>query len=163
TRQDKVIDFLTRTVDAKKQQQLPFVVRLLEKSDLLMYRFGKQVDEKEVQRIKQGETVDPAVLTTWLKPDKNNINTDHPPQRRPGDQRAAARLDLEDLVHPLRSGTNTPGSANAAAKLENSTYLQAIVVISDGNNNAGSDEALIEFLSRVNNPRRSIPVFTVGV
>ena len=159
TRQDKVIDFLTRTVDAKKQPQLPFVVRLLEKSDVVMYRFGKQVDEKEVQRIKQGESIDPNVLSSWLKPDKAQIKVDH----LPADKQAAARLDLEDLIHQLRSGTNIPGSANAAAKLENNTYLQAIILISDGNNNAGSDEALIEFLTRVNNTRRNIPVFTVGV
>ncbi len=159
TRQDKVIDFLTRNVDAKKQPQLPFITRLLQKSDIVMYRFGKLVDEKEVQRVKQGETLDRDVLAAWLNPNADRINVD----KLPEDKRAAARLDLQDLIAQLRSGTNIPGSANGAIKLENNTYLQAIILISDGNNNAGSDEALIEFLTRVNNPRRNIPVYTIGV
>jgi hypothetical protein len=159
SRQDKVIDFITRDVDAKKQAQTPFIARVLDKSDVVMYRFGKLVDEKEVQRLKQGETIGADVLSTWLKPDKANIKVDHLPQ----DKQGQARLDMEDLIAQLRSGTNIPGSANGAAKLENNTYLQAIILVSDGNNNAGSDESLLEFLSRVNNPRRTIPVFTIGV
>lgn len=159
TRQGKVIDFLTRTVDAKKQPQTAFLDRVLQNTDVVMYRFGKLVDEKEVQRIKQGETIGTDVLTAWLNPNKKDIRVGH----LPADKQGQARLDLEELIAQLRSGTNIPGSANAAIKLENNTYLQAIILISDGNNNAGSDEALYELRTRVDNPRRSIPVYAIGV
>jgi len=33
----------------------------------------------------------------------------------------------------------------------------------DGNSNVGGDEAMQEFITRVNNARRTIPVYTVGV
>ncbi len=160
TRQDKVIEFLTAPVDAKKQPQTPFIERVLKNTDVVMYRFGKMVDEKEVHRVKQGGTFGAAEFGVWLKPDKANIKV---PDNIPEDKRGQFRLDQEDLIEQLTSGTNIPGSVNAAAKLENNTYLQAIIIVSDGNNNAGSDEALLELLTRVNNPRRSIPVFTIGV
>jgi hypothetical protein len=160
TRQDKVIEFLTATTDAKKQPQTPFIERVLKNTDLVMYRFGKTVDEKEVHRIKQGESIDLATLKAWLKPDRANIKV---PDNIPEDKRGQARLDQEELIEMLLSGTNIPGSANAAAKLENNSFLQGIIIISDGNNNAGSDEALMELRARVDNPRRSIPVFTIGV
>jgi hypothetical protein len=160
TRQDKVIAFLTSDRDLRKEPQTPFLDRVLGNTDLVMYRFGSKLDEKEVQRIKQAEQVHVDRLTRWLKPNKADIVL---PADLPEDKRGQAKLDLEDLYDQLVAGTNIPGSANAALKLENNSYLQAIIVISDGNNNAGSDEALIELLARVNDQRRNVPVFTVGV
>ena len=130
-------------MDAKKQAQTPFMDRVLKNTDLVMYRFGKQIDEKEVQRIKQGGTYNVAELTSWLKPDKKNIKL---PDGIPADKQGQARLDMEDLIEQLLGGTNVAGSVNAAAKLENNTFLQAIIVFSDGNSNSGSDESLHEFL-----------------
>jgi hypothetical protein len=160
TRQDKVIALLTAEVDVRKQPHTPFLDRVLASTDLVMYRFGPKVDEKEVHRVKQSGGMSLDDLNRWLKPNKVDIKL---PADTPKDKEGQARLDLEELIDQLKSGTNIPGSANASAKLENNTYLQAIVIFSDGNNNAGSDEALQEFITRVNDPRRPIPVFTVGV
>jgi hypothetical protein len=159
SRQDKVIHFLTRMPDAKTNLTQPFIDRVLKNTDVVMYRFGKMVDEKEVHRLRQGGTFSAEQLAAWLKPDKSKINVD----RLPEDKRGQARIDLEEQIDQLLGGTNIPGSANGAAKLENNSYLQAIIIVSDGNNNAGSDEALQEFLARTNNPRRPIPVCTIGV
>jgi hypothetical protein len=159
TRQDKIIAFLTQMPDPKTNLDQPFLDRVLKNSDVVMYRFGKMVDEKEVQRVGQRGNLSAEHVTAWLKPDKSKINVDKVPE----DKRGQARLDLEEQIDQLLGGTNIPGSLNGAMKLEINSYLQAIVVISDGNNNAGSDEALQEFLARANNPRRPIPVYTIGV
>jgi hypothetical protein len=55
------------------------------------------------------------------------------------------------------------GSALQVAKLETSSFVQAIIIISDGQSNLGSADAIKEFLARVNNPKRKIAVFTIGV
>jgi hypothetical protein len=161
TRQDKVIKFLTAEMDAKKEPQTPFMARVLKNTDLDMYRFGFDLDEKEIQRVKQGGTVSVEQLNRWLKPDKSQIVM----PANPAEEKKAAqeRQDLEDFLDRLRSGTNIGGAAQKVAKLESNSYVQAIVIVSDGNNNVGGDEPLQEFLTRVNNPRRTIPVFTIGV
>src|SRR5262249_41884496 len=58
---------------------------------------------------------------------------------------------------------NVPGSVLQVAKLEGGNLIQAMVIFSDGQSNTGSDESATEFINRVNNPRRPIPVYTVGV
>ncbi len=157
SRQDKIIRLLTASADP---DQPPLLDRALRVTDLHLYRFGAVLDEKDVRRVSQGGTLKADQLTRWLKPNKNDIAV---PDDVPPDKQTQALQDLQDLVDKLVGGTNIGGSANAAAKLENNTYLQAIVVFSDGNSNVGGDEQLQEFLTRVNNPRRTVPVFTVGV
>jgi hypothetical protein len=160
TRQDKVIRFLTTNLDANKNVQVPFMDRVLKNTDVEAYRFGAKLDEKEIKRLKQGGTISVAELNRWLKLDKNDIII---PADTPEDKKAQLRQDAEDLIETLRSGTNIGGSANAMAKLEANSYVQAIIIVSDGKDNVVGDQGLKEFQQRVDNPRRSIPVFTIGV
>jgi hypothetical protein len=160
SRQDKIIHFLSTHTGTKGQEQSAFLDRVLKSTDLDLYRFGPVLDEKEVQRLKQGGGFEIADLARWLKPKKADVKL---PDGVPEKDRDLKKQELEDFVDLLVSGTNIGGSALQAARLENNSYLQAIVVFSDGNSNVGGDEALQEFLTRVNNPRRTVPVFTVGV
>jgi hypothetical protein len=162
TRQDKIVKFLTASAGADKQEEPPFVERVLQNTAVDMYRFGLMLDEKEVQRLSQGGAITADQLAVWLKPNKANIKLVFPNDMTE-DKKTLAKQDAEDFIDKLVSGTNIGGAANAAAKLESNSYLQAIVVVSDGNSNAGGDESLSEFLLRVNNPRRTVPVFTIGV
>jgi hypothetical protein len=160
TRQDKVIRFLTTSLDANKRAQTPFMDRVLAVSDVDAYRFGIMLDEKDVQRVKQGGTLSAADLNRWLKPDKNDIVI---PKGTPEDKKAIVRQEMEEFLENLKSGTNIGDSLNTMAKLEANSFIQAIIVVSDGNHNTGGNDGLAEFLTRVNNPRRTIPVFTIGV
>jgi hypothetical protein len=136
---------------------------------LTMYRFGPVPDETDVVNLhhkKEKEkafTLDEA--NKFLKPDRNHIKS--PNVEGLKDEEVKEKLALYakrlDLVDTLRSGTNIGGSCLQVHKLENTSFIQAIIVVSDGQSNLGSDDARSEFMARVNNPKRPIPVITVGV
>src|SRR5207302_8270175 len=96
----------------------------------------------------------------WLKPDKATIAV---PANLPAPEQAKLRARLNDLYDDLATGTNVGGSALQVAKLEAGNLVQALVLVSDGQSNQGSDAAVKEFLDRVGNPKRPVHVFTVGV
>ena len=68
-----------------------------------------------------------------------------------------------DTVDTLFAGTNYGGAALQMHKLENNSFIQAIVIFGDGQWNLGTNDATMDFINRVNNPKRPIPVITVGV
>ena len=152
TRQDKVIDVLTA--------KAAFVQKVLQKSPITAYRFGAVADEADVIKLNAGDNWTAAQWAHWLKPSRSNIKID---PKLPEDEQQKERAKLSDLVDSLVGGTNVGGAALQVAKAEAGNDIQAIVVFSDGQSNIGSDEATKEFLGRVNNPKRPIQVFTVGV
>jgi hypothetical protein len=152
TRQDKVINLLT--------SKAAFVQRVLQKSPITAYRFGSVADEADVVNLQKGETWTAAQWAAWLKPDKKNIKVD---ATRPEEEQLKEKAKLSDLIDALTDGTNVGGAALQVAKAESGSFIQAIVVFSDGQSNVGSDDAVKEFLGRVNNEKRKTHVFTVGV
>ncbi len=152
TRQDKVIDVLTA--------KAALVQKVLQKSPITAYRFGAVADEADVVNLNAGDAWTVAQWAHWLKPSRSNIKID---PKLPEDERQKERAKLSDLVDSLVGGTNVGGAALQVAKAEAGHDIQAIVVFSDGQSNIGSDEATKEFLGRVNNPKRPVQVFTVGV
>lgn len=160
TRQDKVIELVAG--------KAALVQKVLDKTDIVAYRFGSVADEGEVVKLNtrdgQAWTPDGKVWTAaewaaWLKPDKKKIKVD---PSKSADEQLKEKARKADLYDALIAGTNVPGAANQIAKAETGSFLQAIVIFSDGQSNVGSDEGR-EFLNRVNNPKRPIQVYTVGV
>ncbi len=152
TRQDKVIKLLT--------SQAAIVQKTLQKSPITAYRFGSVADETSVLHLQEGQTLTAAQWAAWLKPDKKAIKID---VTKPEEEQLKERAKLSDMIDSLTEGTNVGGAALQVAKAETGSFTQAIVIFSDGQSNLGSDDATKEFLARVNNPKRPIQVFTVGV
>ncbi|MCI0378879.1 MAG: VWA domain-containing protein [Gemmataceae bacterium] len=161
TRQDKVIQALAG--------KAALYQKVLEKSPITAYRFGSVADEVEVLNLKAGATYTVEQWAKWLRPDKQDIVV--PEFRVPGDEKTRLteedklkyRAKMQDLYDSLVSATNVGGSALQIAKAEAGSFVQAIVLFSDGQSNVGSDESVREFASRVTFGKRPIQVFTVGV
>jgi len=159
TRQDKVIKFLSANGAGKRP--LAFLDLVLEKTPVTAYRFGTVADDVNFKYFKDGEKGPTREeWAAWLKPDKAQILV---PAKVPEAERAKFRDRLLDLYDDLTNGTNIGGSALQVARLEAGSLLQAVVLVSDGQSNQGNDSAVKEFLDRVNNPKRPVHVFTVGV
>jgi hypothetical protein len=160
TRQAKVLQWLAATLDKNKQPQTAFLERVLAKSPVTMLRFGSLLDEKYPLAYKQSEPWKAEEIALWLRPDKTAIQI---PKSVSEAEQPKERAKLEDLYDSLLGGTNIGGSILQAAKLEAGNLLQAIVIVSDGQSNLGSDEAFREFHARVTGGRHKIPVITIGV
>jgi len=160
TRQAKVLQFLTSTLDKNKKPQTAFLDRVLAKTPLTAYRFGSQLDEKFPLVLSQGATWKEDDWVAWLRPDKSKIEV---PKNLTEAEQLKERARLEDLYDSLLGGTNIGGSILQGAKLEAGSLLQAIIVVSDGQSNLGSDEAFREFRARVSGGKRNVPVITIGV
>jgi hypothetical protein len=140
---------------------------------------------------KKPQTVTDAEWKKWLKPDKTNVEKPDFDEIRKEEVRKekltenAGKKKLSedernekvkeiykekmdqyarrlDLVDSLRGGTNIGGACLQAHKIEANSFIQAIIVVSDGQSNLGSDDARSAFLSRVTG-RKPIPVITIGV
>ncbi|MCI0681279.1 MAG: VWA domain-containing protein [Gemmataceae bacterium] len=160
TRQAKVLHFLTSTLDRNKKPQTAFLDRVLSKTPVTAYRWGGVLDEKFALNWKIGEPSKIDDLALWLRPDKTSIEL---PKGLSEAEQPKERAKLEDLYDSLLGGTNVGGSILQAAKLEAGNLLQAIVIVSDGQSNLGSDEAFREFHARVSGGKRNVPVITIGV
>lgn len=164
SRQEKILEFMTKKAGEK---DFAFGDKVLAKTPMTMYRFGPVLDEVDVLNFhpKKDKGIDPKALEKFLKPNKNDIqkpNVDGLKEEE-AKQKMAEYNKRVDLVDLLKSGTNIGGSALQAHKLENNSLVQAIIIVSDGQSNMGSDDARNDFLARVNNQRRPIPVITIGV
>jgi hypothetical protein len=167
TRQDKVIKFLAEAPANRgakipgTAQPLTFFDRVLEKTPATAYRFGTVPDEMHVKHLPAGSKgYGVGDLVAWLKPDKGKIAV---PADLPEADKGKFRARLNDLYDDLLNGTNIGGAALQVMRLEAGSLIQAVVLVSDGQSNQGSDAAVKEFLDRVNNPNRPVHVFTVGV
>lgn len=160
TRQDKVIQFLTSVAQKGDAKTRSFTEQIVQKSPVTAYRFGSLADETSVQHLKEGVLPTLAEWTDFLKPDKKKIQI---PAKMPAEEQIKLRGKLNDLYDSLLGGTNVGGAALQVARLEAGSWLQAIVIISDGQSNLGSDDAVKEFLARVGSTRKKINVFTIGV
>lgn len=160
SRQDKVIHFLSNRAGKGGQPRAAFLDRLLHKTPANLYRFGVLADDLDVRKLEDGKVLTAEELKDWLKPDRKKIVV---PEKLPPEEQAKLRAKLNDLYEGLTGGTNVGGSALQVAKQEAGSFLQAIILFSDGQSNVGSDEAVKEFLARVGNPKRKVQVYTVGV
>lgn len=160
TRQAKVLQLLTSTLDKNKKPQTAFLDRVLAKTPLTVYRFGGMLDERFTLSYKMGDAWKQDELGGFLFPDKSKIEL---PKGLSEAKQQDERAKLEDLLDSLNGGTNIGGAALQVSKLEAGSFLQAIVVVSDGQSNLGSDEAFREFLARVQSGKRQVPVIAVGV
>jgi len=168
SRQDKILHWLTAKKDDKDREVTPFIDRVLAKTPVTAYRYGPVLDEGDIVNLdlEKEKSLTAVAWKKWLSPDKNDVIA--PNLDKVKDEDAKKELTAQynkrlDLIEILRSGTNIGGAALQAHKIENNSFLQAIVIVSDGQSNVGSDDARSDFLMRVNNPKRLIPVLTVGV
>lgn len=152
SRQDLVIEMLAGKAAVMQ--------KVLAKSPVTAYRFGGIVDEDNVVNLKEGELWTKEQWVAWLKPDKNAIVVN---EKLSPEEQLKDRIKQADRIDSLTQYTNLPGAALQVAKLEASNLVQALVIFSDGQSNVGSDEAAREFVARVTNPRKPVPVYTVGV
>jgi hypothetical protein len=169
SRQEKIVRLMTDKKMVGGEEQSPFLDRVVEKSPLLSARFGPILDDIDMINLhaKKQKSLPTEDWRKWLNPDKKDIlrpNVDNlkddDPKRKELLERFAKR---ETMVDTLRSGTNIGGACLSMHKLEGSGYVQAIIVVSDGQSNVGSDDARSQFLDRVNSSKRTIPVITIGV
>src|SRR5262249_58039624 len=121
TRQAKVLQFLTSTLDKNKKPQTAFLDRVLAKTPLTAYRFGSQLDEKFPLVLPQGATWKEDDWVAWLRPDKSKIEV---PKNLTEAEQLKERARLEDLYDSLVGGTNIGGSILQGAKLEAGSLLQ---------------------------------------
>jgi hypothetical protein len=165
TRQDKVLTFLTANDEAKGQKA--FLDRVVQKSRVDMYRFGPFLDENDIVNLhpKKQTTIAVKELDLFLKPNKKDVKEPDVKDLKEEEakEKIAQFINRLKTVEGLRTGTNYGGAALQLLKIENSSYIQAIVVIGDGQSNMGSSDALTDALARANNPKRPIPIITVGV
>lgn len=168
SRQDKVREFLTAKLNQKKQPRTPFLDRVVAKSPVKMYRFGDILDETETitLNMKDRKSLSPQECKEFLTPGLKPVPK--PDVANLPKAQADKKLDEYDAkiraIAGLKRATNIGGALLQLDKLENTSFVQAYIVISDGQSNSKADYAArMEFLSRVNNPKRVIPVITVGV
>ncbi len=178
TRQDKVLDFLSRGDG---------FLKLLEKRNpVTAFRFGMSRDEEFLQLAEGGgftkeewdkrlqdrrddpraELPEPRAfpseyLTSWLKP----TATVTPPEdwvKSEKDRFAKLQeLNQKLLNAGLFSGTNVGDSVLSLVNREMNNMVQGIVVFTDGRSTHGSATALAEIESRARSA--NIPIFVVGV
>jgi hypothetical protein len=165
TRQDKVLKFLTASGDESDEKAV--INRIVQKSRVDAYRFGEILDENDILNLhpKKKKSLPRTEWEQFLKPDKKNV----PAADVKGLSDDDAKIKIAQFVNrlktieSLRSGTNYGGAGLQMHKIENSSLIQAIIMIGDGQSNKGSDDARTDFLARVNNPKKPVPVITIGV
>lgn len=163
TRQDKVIAFATEKKGKNSEEMKPaFLQQLLDKTPVSAYRFGMRPDTRFVAKFEIDQPFDKYDWASWLKPDRNNIRVPNA-DKLSEDEKAKERGKLYELIESLTRGTNIGGSAMQVANLEMNSLLQAVIIISDGQSNLGSEDTIEEFKARLNAGQRVVPVFTVGV
>jgi len=160
SRQEKVVQALLGTDAPNEGNKAPFLGEFVKKAPVWAYRFGPALDEANVLTFAENRPAKAEDLTPWLTLDKEKIVV---PSAVEDAKKDEYRAKVLDHYESLKSRTNISGSALQALKVESNSYLQAIVLISDGQSNLGSDDATRELLSRVNNRRQTVPLFTVGV
>jgi hypothetical protein len=160
TRIEKVVKFLTGDLDKSKTNQTSFMDRLLQKTPVSVYRFGSQIDASHVMHLNEGQRNMAEEWRAFLKLDKRKIKV---PEKLSPEEQSKERARLQELFDSLLNGTNVVGSALQAAKLETGSLLQSIIIVSDGQSNQGGDDALKEFVARVESKKRPVHVFTIGV
>lgn len=171
TRKQQVVRLLKspRKIGEIEKNMLQMV---LEKSPLTIYRCGGKVDEKAVHTFTTYADAANFDWDEWLNPDPDKIPEAKIVEKEgmtEDDKSKALKKALEevttrrnDLVN-LLEGTNLYGALDKISNLERTSYLQSIVLFSDGHSNSGSEDTLREFFSRMEKPNPPINVFTIGV
>jgi hypothetical protein len=163
TRQDKILQFLA----AAGRKDKSFADTILAKSPLDMYRFGPVLDEADAIRLHPNKDKSFAFnhAAAWLKPDENKMKA---PDVTGLSDEVAKQKSAEfgkriEMLRLLKTGTNIGGSLLQMHKIENNSHIQAVVLFSDGQSNLGTEDIQNQVRERFNNPKRPIPLFTVGV
>jgi hypothetical protein len=167
SRQDLIANWLIGEEDEAGRQKVAFMDRVLQKTPVTAGRFGAVLDENDMLNLnlKKEKTLTAAEWRKWLKPDKKNVartfeDIKDDKVRKEKEEEYHKRIDMIEM---LLAGTNIGGACLQMHKLENNSFIQAIIVVSDGQSNLGSEDAMMDFKNRANNPKRPIPVITVGV
>jgi hypothetical protein len=160
-RQDQVLQLLTARYNLGGQDRT-FMQHLLQKSPVVLYRFGGILDKSpQFYTPGRAEPLSKDEFVTWLKPSKANAQPD--PKDKEDDP-DTARAKAQAHVERLLEGTDIAGPAFEATQHELGTHnLQAVIIFSDGQRNRGSDESVRELVNRASTSKRPIHIVTVGV
>lgn len=161
SRLDKVLRQLTAP-DASGQT---FLNRLQDKSPLTLYRFGGVLDEWFPWHTPGDLPQTQEQWRAWLYPERQHVQL--PPawagRTLSTEERQKWQLKYQELCDDLVQSTNISGAALTAVTREAGHLLQAVILFSDGRNNAGSAETFRELQVRAQNPKRPFALITVGV
>jgi hypothetical protein len=165
SRQDKIIDFLTRNYVADDNKQSSWLEHVVLKTPVTAYRFGAVLDDFELKQFTEGGKVDSAQWGEFLHPDRAKLVV---PKEINGKALTAKQFDdlkirLETMYDTLTRGTNISGSALSAAVRETGHKIQAIVIFSDGQSNLGTNDSMRELYARAASANPPIDIITVGV
>ncbi len=182
TRQEQVLEFLTRKSGAEGEKQLNFIGQLEAKNPVVAYRFGSKLDEeyllfqggrvltrteKEKPEIVDGKQVVPEVGSladaywkAWLMPEgKVDLAGLSDAEKKRIDK--LATLNAKLIGERFAAGTNIGEPLLAILGKEANNRLQGIVVFTDGRNTEGSTSAMRELEARAKAAK--VPLFVVGV
>ncbi len=166
TRQDKILTMLSTLKKDAEGKESTFIDRIVQKSPVTAYRFGHVLDEGDVMHLTKNNSTTAEDWAKWLRPDKKHVKDPKLDEIKDDKIREEKQAEYQrrlDLIDGLKTGTNIAGACLQMHKLEGNGLLQAIVVVSDGQSNIGSDDARTDFINRVTGSRRSVPVITIGV
>jgi hypothetical protein len=160
TRQDKVLKIFTEPyADGRGGDELNLIERLQAKSNVVVYRFGGEPDP-------EGEFFDshrkwtPLEWRAFLHPDPKTIM----PKKGMTEVEAQRYVDDRKFLYDrLLNSTDLGGSVLRITQRESNNHIQAVIVISDGQNNRGSEEAYRQIVNWASNPRKPVQVYTVGI
>ncbi len=171
TRQDKILKLFNTAYNLDRQQRT-FLEHVLQKSPVVLYRFGGVADKEPVffsptdkKLLDKEEFVTwlKGDFEKWLKPDVKDLPVakDDDPAK---DKKDAARREKAALFEKLLTSTDIAGPALEIVQREaGANNIQAVILFSDGQRNRGGDEAVRELLQRASNPKRPMQIITVGV
>jgi hypothetical protein len=191
TRQDKVIQFITRTWnDAKTGESTSFFPELMKKNPVYCYRFGRTLDESflvldggkrwtreewEERQNVTGSASDrkrelgddprlagkPLTEDSWRAWLKPDTRVPPGAEATPEDKEAFRK---EQELNKRRFGGTALGEAALLAfnrETTNNSRVQAIVVFSDGRSNEGSTQAYFDLADRAK--KANVPVIVLAV
>src|SRR5438309_2213299 len=149
SRQDKIIAWLT----AAHGDKGTVIEQMLRKSPLSIYRFGGTLDDRTVIHLrdvsdwlKKGWTKDD--WARFLKPERPDVpeilkkeekDLTEDEKKKRDDEQKRYQADV-GLVEDLRGGTNIGLALQRVAEQETGEFVQAIVLVSDGQSNLGTEE-----------------------
>jgi hypothetical protein len=169
-RQDKIIQFLT-------DDQIQFLKRLHQTNPVTCYRFGQELDE-DAKEYPRGSSWSKEELSDWLKIDpeqkalRKQITAAErklEDAKRREDKDAIERLEREvkhlqrkaELEPRLASGTNIGDSLLKVFDREKGNMPQGIILISDGQNNEGKEQAYRDLANLAE--KAKVPILCIGV
>src|SRR5262249_11322966 len=134
------------------------IEQMLRKSPLTIYRFGGTLDDRNVLKLDSvagwhKKNWGKAEWTRFLKPErpalpeilkKDDKDLTEDEKKKRDDEQKRWQADV-GLVEDLRQGTNIGRALQQVADLEGGEFVQAIIVVSDGQSNQGTEDDARQF------------------